>query len=1126
MNIPSTIDWESSDNHTGFRLHCFELLNWGTFHKHIWSLPQKGTNSLLTGDIGSGKSTLVDGLTTLLVSPQKIVYNKAAGADTKERNLKSYVHGYYKSEKDSHTFSAKSVALRIDDSYSVLLANFYNVAYQQAVTLAQVFWSRNHGSSLKRFYVVADKTLRISDTFSGFGNNILDLKKKLRKEQGIKLFKSFAQYETEFRRRMGIAGDQALELFYQTVSIKSVGNLTDFVRCHMLEAPPVMPRIIKICHQFDDLNNAHEAVIKAKQQVDMLQPIADSYEHYCNLEVKIASLKEGRDALSPFFEKKRILLLEKRLEKRKEAKEKISARKGTCRTDLIELRNEQRRLDRAISESGGQRLEELVSEIERLTQGRQRISDKAGTYRKYSNKLKLTFPKSESDFIDNRKYAIRWKKKLAAQRDDIMNQQIEKNVYLKELGGKIEILEAELNSLQRRKTNIPRKNLEIRRSICEALEIKEKELPFAGELLRIKQGESIWEGVAERLLHNFGLSMLVPSKHYAKIARYVDATQLNEWLAYLKTSQKGGQALKAPGQKSLLRKLDIKPDTPFYDWIEWELTWQFNYICCDSMDEFRGRGTAVTANGQIKSRGVRHEKNDHHRIDDRSRYILGWDNQEKIYLLQAIFHKQKWEYEDIIKEVKDLEAERKKIDTARDILQNILGFEAYDEIYWQPLAKQIQELTEEKEQLEKSSDVLATLQAKLEKIIIDIESEEDILSKLLAKLGKVQEGIDQDNRALKMAESVLFELSETDQERLFPILSDIQAEALRETKVTLINCNTSQTCMREWLQRKIDNETNKIQRKAANIIRGMQAYKSNYPMETKEVDAAIESMDEFNKMLFRLKEKDLPRYEQRFKTMLNEGTIQSIALFQAKLDKELSDIRQKIEIINRSLTSIDYDDGTYISLVADPEPDVEIRQFKEDLKACLGDTLTGKEDDVYTENKFIQVKAIIDRFNGRMGQADIDKRWTKKVTDVRNWLVFSVSEKWREDDKEKEFYSDTAGKSGGQKEKLAYTILASALAYQFGLKWGEKRSRSLRFVMIDEAFGRGSDDSTRYALELFKKLNLQLLIVTPLQKINIIEDFVSSVHFIHNEDGKNSMIRNLSIEQYREEKAAYQESAA
>jgi uncharacterized protein YPO0396 len=72
--------------------------------------------------------------------------------------------------------------------------------------------------------------------------------------------------------------------------------------------------------------------------------------------------------------------------------------------------------------------------------------------------------------------------------------------------------------------------------------------------------------------------------------------------------------------------------------------------------------------------------------------------------------------------------------------------------------------------------------------------------------------------------------------------------------------------------------------------------------------------------------------------------------------------------------------------------------------------------------------------------------------------------------------------------------------------------------MIDEAFGRGSDDSARYGLELFNKLNLQLLIVTPLQKIHVIENYVKSVNLVHNEGGKKSMLRNLTISQYRQEK--------
>ncbi len=138
------------------------------------------------------------------------------------------------------------------------------------------------------------------------------------------------------------------------------------------------------------------------------------------------------------------------------------------------------------------------------------------------------------------------------------------------------------------------------------------------------------------------------------------------------------------------------------------------------------------------------------------------------------------------------------------------------------------------------------------------------------------------------------------------------------------------------------------------------------------------------------------------------------------------------------------------------------------------------------------------------------------MTDVRNWLTFSASERWREDDTEHETYSDSDGKSGGQKEKLAYTILAASLAYQFRLDEPDPRARTFRFAVIDEAFGRGSDESTRYALNLFRRLGLQVLVVTPLQKVHTIEPFVQRVGFVDNPTGASSRLRTMSITEYRD----------
>ena len=66
------LDFSGDDTLSGFRLKKLEVFNWGTFTDQVWSLNLDGKNGLLTGDIGSGKSTLVDAVTTLLIPANKV----------------------------------------------------------------------------------------------------------------------------------------------------------------------------------------------------------------------------------------------------------------------------------------------------------------------------------------------------------------------------------------------------------------------------------------------------------------------------------------------------------------------------------------------------------------------------------------------------------------------------------------------------------------------------------------------------------------------------------------------------------------------------------------------------------------------------------------------------------------------------------------------------------------------------------------------------------------------------------------------------------------------------------------------------------------------------------------------
>lgn len=354
--LPQLLDFAASAERAGFRLRSLEVYNWGTFHDKVSRILPLGDNALLTGDIGSGKSTLVDAVTTLLVPAHRVAYNKAAGAETRERSLRSYVLGYYKSERADVRLSSRPVALRDHNAYSVILGVFYNEGYAQTVTLAQFFWIKDGSGQPARAYVVADRALTIEKDFARFGSDIQSLRKKLRAQQGVELFDSFPPYMANFKRRFGIESDQALELFHQTVSMKSVGNLTDFVREHMLEVFDAQSRIDALCQHFDNLTRAHEAVLKAKAQVALLTPLVADCALWNQLTVKVDDLRGCRDALKAYFAGLKAELLQKRMLELTHESESIAAKRLALEDTKRNQQLERDALKGEIAKNGGDRI--------------------------------------------------------------------------------------------------------------------------------------------------------------------------------------------------------------------------------------------------------------------------------------------------------------------------------------------------------------------------------------------------------------------------------------------------------------------------------------------------------------------------------------------------------------------------------------------------------------------------------------------------------------------------------------------------------------------------------------------------------------------------------------------------
>jgi len=481
----------------------------------------------------------------------------------------------------------------------------------------------------QRFYVGAEKALSISRDFSGFGTEITQLRKRLRKD-GCDIMDSFPPYGAWFRRRFGIENEQAMDLFHQTVSMKSVGNLTDFVRSHMLEPFDVQSRIKALIAHFEDLSRAHEAVMKARHQIQVLTPIINDCDQYQQYQQQAEVWRQGREALATFFALKKLQLLEQRLENLQQDHQRQEHKAEQLEQQVKQQQLQQQALKQQIADNGGDRIERLKQDIEQLAQERERRSRKADRYRQLISHLSLPFAEEADSFIQQQSELEQQKSHLLQQQDEKINRLRETEFDFLRKNESYKQLKQTITELKSRQNNIEQIQIDIRNRLCADLSLDESELPFAGELLQVREDEQHWQGAIERLLRNFGLSMLVPDEHYEQVAQWVDKTNLRGRLVYYRVRQPQRNSLPFLHPDSLVHKIAIKPDSQFYPWLEQEMARRFDVACCETQAQFRREKRAMTLNGQIKAAGERHEKDDRFALNDRQRFVLGWSNKEKI----------------------------------------------------------------------------------------------------------------------------------------------------------------------------------------------------------------------------------------------------------------------------------------------------------------------------------------------------------------------------------------------------------------------------------------------------------------------------------------------------------------
>ena len=1060
----------------GFRLDWFEFLNWGIFNNSINKIEFNLQNALLSGEIGSGKSTVVDAITTLLLPTNMIVYNKAAGAKAKERTIQSYILGEYKKSVDENGIAGVK-RLRSEKDFTVLLAKFKNEGLMEEVYLGLFLSIKN--SKVIKIYFLTKKNIQIKELVNF--KNIKEIKKYLKKKGEV--FDTYKDYFNAYKKILGIRDLQAMKLFYQMVSMKSVENLNSFIREHMLEKKDLDLIVEEMISSFKELKRAHDLILDAKNQIEILEIIEKTYKNYSK---SLNELNKNR----VFLEKLEGVFAKFELKRREELLKQKEILLQTQKKNLEEAKSKKEYLNEKLfalkmkfDKSGGERIVSINEKLNFLQNELERKNGNLNSYKTLLKNASFSFSRDYKEFL-KLKNKIKELLKNIEEKKEKINLKLDSLKYsFKKTNEELKNLEDEIFYLKQNKTNIPKFLSKIRDKIEKKVN---KKLYFTAELIEVEN--KMFEGAIERILRNFGMSLLVDNEIYEEVNKYVNNTYLNAKLVYLKIEDKKYSFFKEENKKLLINNISVKA-SKFKDYILQRIANEFDYMLCDNLEEFKKYKKAATKEGLMKS-GIRHIKDDRFDINDKSKFILG-SNEEK---LNALIQKRNLllsKNESLLNDLNKKSEKLKELEKEKEILKEILKVD-FEDIDVFSLKDEIEALSKEKENLLKNKN-LNELEEEIKNTKISLKFAESEISTIDRKIGELENEKSRLNIEIKELKNTAVEDEEFEKE--FKIKSET-LEKLKEKK--------------KAIEKELKSKISSLETSKSNyqnyLIKKMSEYLNQYRFFEKFADGSIESVEEFLNRLNKLREDDLPRFEKDFRRHFEEGTLYNILKINEEINRNLKEIKNKIALINNSLKDIEYNPSTYIEIEIKPSKDKDLKEFKETLKFLSSNIAEG-----LNENKFTKINELISKLQGL--DETVERNWREKVCDIRNYYTFAAIEKYFNGEI-KEYYSDSSGKSGGQKEKLAYTILASALSYQFSLLDENPKSRTFRFAMIDEAFGKGSNESAKYALNLFKKLDLQMLIITPKQKINVIAPYVGNIYGLMNNDNE-PFLAKMSIEKLK-----------
>lgn len=1104
LEFPHTSEETAVDGpvHLGqWRLARIELVNWGTFHGH-YAIDVSRTGHLFTGASGSGKSSLLDAIATVLTPDKWLRFNAAAqeaSARNDDRSLVSYVRGAWSREADENLDRAVSTYLRKGATWSGILLRYANGA-DAPVALLRLFHLRGSSvdkNDLKDLCAI-DRTEAGLLDFREYVESGIEARrlKAARPNAVVTTTGSHAAFYSRLQRTLGLDSQNALHLLHKTQSAKNLGSLDQLFRSFMLDEPATFARARNAVDQFGELNEAHRHVVELRRQAEHLRELETSIADYESAAATAAEA-ERLTGLIDAFQNTFTLRL-------------ATDDRGTLRADQARSAEQSRRADSAREEA-----EESFRAAERramqlggsdAAQSRERLADAdkaaketATRWARLAEELRSvgveTAPSTAAEFAELRDSFARTPDvaaPLAAHEHD-------DNRLFFEAKKELTAIDLEITQLRSRKSNLPAALQLARRRLAEELGLSETALPFAGELIEVLPEFVEWTGAIERVLYPLATALLVRDEYLQQVRRHVEGRNLGARLVFEAVPLIADPPRPARSGRSLLHRIRVSGGT-FHAWLSTRISAEFDFACVDHPDELDTVDRGVTIGGQVKKSARRYEKNDRYSVSDRSQWILGADNEAKVDLLLERRRDAERRQKDAEVRLRQAQSERDAATRRRTVLESVLRQD------WSELDRAAAEelVRARRRQL----DALTVGNTELQGAIEAQDSARERMREAEAAATEARLTLREVERELATVETLLTELHSRVSDGPLPD-TDAQALEARYRKVQRKIDRGSIADVGRKVSNALHSESSAAQERLGMaqmaFVQGASGFRSQWPAASADLTTSIEDRAGYRALLEGIVARGLPEHESNFRKLLRDKSRDLIGHLLSDIRDAPGLIEDRIDPVNASLGRSRFDVDRYLRIEVKTRRGPEVTQFMADLKTVV-DGAWAEEDLAAAERRF----AVLNGIMTRLASGDrADDAWKRRCLDTREHVTFLAHEVDLAG-RTMNVHDSSAGLSGGQRQKLVIFCLAAALRYQ--LARDENELPSYATIILDEAFDKADSRYTRMAMDVFVEFGFHMILATPEKLLQTIEPYVGAVTSITNPSRNHSRTATVLFE--------------